>query len=68
MPFAVEKATFDKFTGRAVVDWTPKLDFTNQTLVYASYARGYKAGGFNPGVEAGLGVPVSYAPGRHRCV
>jgi iron complex outermembrane recepter protein len=61
-PFAVEKATFDKFTGRAVVDWTPKLDFTNQTLVYASYARGYKAGGFNPGVEAGLGVPVSYAP------
>ena len=60
--FAVEKATFDKFTGRAVADWTPKLDFTNQTLIYASYARGYKAGGFNPGVEAGLGVPTSYAP------
>ncbi|HEY5239101.1 MAG TPA: TonB-dependent receptor plug domain-containing protein, partial [Rhizomicrobium sp.] len=60
--FAAEKATFDKFTGRAVVDWTPKLDFTNQTLVYASYSRGYKAGGFNPGVEAGLDVPNSYGP------
>ncbi|HSZ75594.1 MAG TPA: TonB-dependent receptor plug domain-containing protein [Rhizomicrobium sp.] len=60
--FAVEKETFDKYTGRAVVDWTPKLDFTNQTLVYASYARGYKAGGFNPGVEEGIGVPNSYGP------
>ncbi|HVP83827.1 MAG TPA: TonB-dependent receptor [Rhizomicrobium sp.] len=35
-------------TGRAVVTWTPKLDFTDQTLVYASYARGYKGGGANP--------------------
>ncbi len=31
-------------TGRAVVNWTPKLDFTDQTLVYASFSRGYKAG------------------------
>src|SRR6185437_5071751 len=37
-----------EFTGRAVVNWTPKLDFTDQTLVYASYSRGYKAGGANP--------------------
>ena len=37
-----------KVTGRAAVNWTPKLDFTDQTLVYASYARGYKAGGANP--------------------
>ncbi len=35
-------------TGRAVVDWTPKLDFTDQTLVYASFAHGYKGGGANP--------------------
>ncbi len=42
-----------EFTGRAVVNWTPKLDFTDQTLVYASYARGYKGGGANPpGVTA----------------
>jgi iron complex outermembrane receptor protein len=35
-------------TGRLVADWTPKLDFTDQTLIYASYSRGYKAGGANP--------------------
>jgi len=37
-----------KFTGRFAANWTPKLDFTDQTLVYGSYARGYKAGGANP--------------------
>ncbi|MGE5502131.1 MAG: TonB-dependent receptor domain-containing protein, partial [Ignavibacteriales bacterium] len=35
-------------TGRLVVDWTPTLGFTDQTLVYASYTHGYKAGGANP--------------------
>ena len=39
---------WQKFTGRFAVNWTPKLDFTDQTLVYGSYARGYKAGGANP--------------------
>jgi iron complex outermembrane receptor protein len=39
---------WDAPTGRAVLDWTPNLDFTDQTLVYGSYAHGYKAGGANP--------------------
>jgi len=39
---------WDQWTGRAAVNWTPKLDFTDQTLVYASYGHGYKAGGANP--------------------
>ncbi len=39
---------WDEITGRAVLNWTPKLDFTDQTLVYGSYAHGYKAGGANP--------------------
>jgi outer membrane receptor protein involved in Fe transport len=39
---------WQEFTGRAVVNWTPKLDFTDQTLLYASFSRGYKAGGANP--------------------
>ncbi len=39
---------WDELTGRAVANWTPKLDFTDQTLVYASYSHGYKAGGANP--------------------
>ncbi len=39
---------WDKFTGRAVANWTPDLGFTDQTLIFGSYARGYKAGGANP--------------------
>jgi outer membrane receptor protein involved in Fe transport len=35
-------------TGRLAVDWKPDLSFTDQTLLYASYAHGYKAGGANP--------------------
>jgi len=57
------RRTFDKITGRAVLAWTPKLDFTDQTNIYASYSRGYKAGGSNPGVQQGnLGVPAFYDP------
>jgi outer membrane receptor protein involved in Fe transport len=39
---------WDEVTGRAAANWTPQLDFTDQTLVYGSYAHGYKAGGANP--------------------
>ena len=40
--------SWGKFTGRFVANWMPKFDFTDQTLIYGSYARGYKAGGANP--------------------
>ena len=60
--YQVNAVSFKKWTGRAVLNWTPKLDFTDQTTVYASYARGYKAGGFNPGIQPGLGIPPSYQP------
>jgi outer membrane receptor protein involved in Fe transport len=49
---------WDQFTGRAVVNWTPKLSFTDQTLIYGSYSHGYKAGGANPpGMVAAAGPP-----------
>jgi iron complex outermembrane recepter protein len=38
--------TWEAVTGTAKVDWTPDED----TLVYASYARGYRSGGFNIGI------------------
>jgi iron complex outermembrane recepter protein len=44
----IVKQEWKEATGRFNVDWAPKLDFTDQTLVYASYARGYKGGGANP--------------------
>ncbi len=40
--------SWSKFTGRAVANWSPKLAFTDQSLFYASFAHGYKAGGANP--------------------
>ena len=39
---------WDELTGRSALNWTPKLSFTDQTLIYASYSHGYKAGGANP--------------------
>lgn len=42
------KQNWDAVTGRLVVDWKPVLSFTDDTLVYASYSRGYKGGGTNP--------------------
>jgi len=39
---------WDEITGRGVINWTPHLNFTDQTLIYGSYSHGYKAGGANP--------------------
>jgi iron complex outermembrane recepter protein len=45
---AIVDQQWNQLTGRLAANWTPKLDFTDQTLVYGSFARGYKAGGANP--------------------
>ena len=52
--------------------WTPTLSFTDKTLIYAQYARGYKGGGFNTSCQAALGggggsaeacgYPLTYNP------
>ncbi len=42
------KSAMGSVNWATAVNWTPKLDFTDQTLVYGSYAHGYKAGGANP--------------------
>ncbi|QYE34571.1 TonB-dependent receptor [Polymorphobacter sp. PAMC 29334] len=55
-----QRANFGELTGRANVDWRPMLSFTDKTLVYASFSRGYKAGGFNP--PNVVEVPPIYAP------
>lgn len=61
----VQSGTYINYSGRAVLDWTPQLDFTDQTLFYGSLSRGYKAGGFNPGLSTfalGQGVSSTYNP------
>jgi len=51
-----------EWTGRFVASWTPKLDFTDQSMFYGSYSRGYKGGGANPpGPVAGLLTAASEA-------
>jgi len=44
----IEKLSWGEFTGRVGLDWQPDLGFTDQSLFYAFYSRGYKAGGINP--------------------
>ena len=62
LPFLRQHANFDSLTGRGVVDWTPQLDFTDKTLVYASYSKGYRAGGFNPPSFLNPGANNTFAP------
>lgn len=40
--------SWGELTGRIVVDWKPHLNFTDDSLIYASISRGYKGGGVNP--------------------
>ncbi|TQV78946.1 TonB-dependent receptor [Exilibacterium tricleocarpae] len=39
---------WNRFTGRFVLDWQTQTPFTDETLVYLSFAHGYKGGGSNP--------------------
>ena len=56
--------TWKEPTGRLVLDWQPYLPFTDETMVYASYSRGYKAGGANPpGIAEPAGLFIEKALG-----
>ncbi len=67
-----QRVTFRKVTGRVNLDWTPTLPFTDKTLFYATYSRGYKGGGFNTPCQTAIGqggniangcpYPLNYAP------
>eukprot|EP01037_Dinobryon_pediforme_P017184 gene17184-17377_t len=62
LPIVTQTVAFKEWTGRLNVEYTPHLSFTDKTLVYATYSRGYKPGGFNPGITPGLPIPVSFNP------
>ena len=62
-PLAEQRVTFEEWTGRLNVEWSPDLGFTDSSLFYASYARGYKGGGFNPPQTPGQELfPIAYQP------
>ena len=52
----IQIGDWKEMTGRFVVDWKPELSFTDSTLVYASYSKGYKGGGINPPLSTGIGL------------
>ncbi|MEN2708785.1 TonB-dependent receptor domain-containing protein [Sphingomonas sp. NPDC092331] len=61
-----ETMRWRRVTGRLALNWKPHLAFTDETALYASYARGYKGGGDNPRGQADKpcgpnGLPVAPA-------
>ena len=42
------KVDFQEVTGRIGLDWSPDLSFTDDSLIYGFYSKGYKGGGINP--------------------
>ena len=56
--------TEEEVTGKVGVDWTPDLEGTDSTLVYATFSRGYRPGAFNPPIDPTLfsNVPQTTDP------
>jgi outer membrane receptor protein involved in Fe transport len=58
-----QHVTYREFTGRANLQWTPSVSFTDKTMFYATYSRGYKGGGFNtPCQEGAIGSSTGTCP------
>jgi len=55
-----ESESYGAVTGRIGVDQKLHLSFTDDSLIYANFSRGYKSGGLNPGAPPGF--PTVYAP------
>lgn len=56
--YQLRSAKFDAVTGRLVAEaW-----LNDNEMVYASYSRGYKSGGINPPVPAGIAAPTTFRP------
>ena len=54
---------FEELTGRFGFDWKPEIAFTDQSLVYAFYSRGYKPGGLNPACSQNCtGLNATFEP------
>jgi outer membrane receptor protein involved in Fe transport len=49
----------EEITYKAGIDWTPDLEATDSTLIYASISRGYRPGLFNPPVDPQLFAGVN---------
>ena len=55
-PTGVLTADFQEVTGRVGFDWSPDFGFTDDSLIYGFYSRGYKGGGINPPQPEGVNL------------
>ena len=54
---------FQETTGRIGLDWSPDFSFSDDTLIYGFYSKGYKGGGINPPQPAGASsFPQTFEP------
>ncbi len=51
VPERKDDKEWEEWTGRLVLDWAPDVSWSDETLFYGSYSRGYKGGGFNPAFD-----------------
>ena len=57
--FREARVQFGRLTGRAVLDYKP----SDNSLLYASYSRGYKSGGINPPFDPSVfSAPTTFRP------
>lgn len=59
-PLERNRLADEAVTGRVVVDWKPNLGADREGLLYASYSRGFKGGGFNP--QGRVAVAPTFKP------
>jgi iron complex outermembrane recepter protein len=57
-PYNDARAQFSELTGRFVIDY----ELAPGSMIYASYARGYKSGGINPPIDPIFNVPGTFRP------
>lgn len=58
VPVGTGKASFNKFTPKIGIDWRPNSD----TMLYASWSRGYRSGGFSPRAATAATASTPFQP------
>jgi outer membrane receptor protein involved in Fe transport len=62
-PLSNQQDDWQEVTGKISIDHNVDWSFTDEALVFATIARGYKGGGFNPPVaDVGASFPDSFEP------
>lgn len=63
VPTGLQQVQFEEVTGRIGFDWSPDLNWSEDSLFYGFYSRGYKGGGINPPQPAGAELfPPTFDP------